>query len=68
MPPDDRRAQRVVITESGVALLRAMWPAYERGIEEHFAAHLGRPGARLRAVLEAAAASAADPQPTTATR
>src|SRR5829696_10035484 len=50
--PDDRRAQQVVLTEDGVALLRAMWPVYERAIEEHFAAHLGSSPARLRRVLE----------------
>jgi DNA-binding MarR family transcriptional regulator len=66
--PDDRRALRVVITDSGAALLREMWPVYERGIEEHFAAHLGRSGARLRAVLEDVAASAVDPRPAAAGR
>jgi len=29
-----------------------MWPIYERGIEQHFAAHLGRSANTLRAVLE----------------
>ena len=50
--PDDRRALQVVLTDEGVALLRQMWPVYERGIEEHFAAHLGASPARLRRVLE----------------
>src|ERR1051325_175424 len=49
--PDDRRALRVAITDEGVALLRRMWPVYERGIERHFAAHLGRSAPRLRAML-----------------
>ena len=31
--PDDRRALQVVLTDEGVALLRKMWPVYERGIE-----------------------------------
>ena len=39
--PQDRRALQVALTDEGVALLRKMWPVYERGIEEHFAAHLG---------------------------
>lgn len=56
--PDDRRALQIVITDSGVELLRQMWPVYERGIEGHFAAHLGRSGARMRAVLERMAESA----------
>jgi DNA-binding MarR family transcriptional regulator len=56
--PDDRRALQVAITDKGVALLRRMWPVYERGIEEHFASHLGASPARLRRVLERAAESA----------
>ena len=56
--PDDRRALQVTITDEGVALLRRMWPVYERGIEAHFAAHLGASPARLRRVLERAAESA----------
>src|SRR3954452_16435792 len=39
--PDDRRALQVVLTDEGLELLRQMWPVYERGIAEHFAAHLG---------------------------
>jgi DNA-binding MarR family transcriptional regulator len=54
--PDDRRAQRVVLTKSGVGLLRRMWPVYAAGIEEHFAAHLGRSSQRVRATLERIAA------------
>ena len=56
--PDDRRALQVVLTDEGVALLRKMWPVYERGIEEHFAAHLGASPARLRRVLERVGGSA----------
>jgi DNA-binding MarR family transcriptional regulator len=54
----DRRALQIVITDSGIELLRRMWPVYERGIEEHFAAHLGRSGRRLQVVLERVAESA----------
>ena len=46
------------LTDEGVALLRRMWPVYERGIEEHFAAHLGAGGPRLRRVLERVGESA----------
>src|SRR4051795_6318754 len=40
--PSDRRALQIVVTDAGVELLQKMWPVYARGIEEHFAAHLGR--------------------------
>src|SRR3954463_15844959 len=56
--PEDRRALQVAITDAGVELLRAMWPVYERGIEEHFAAHLGASPARLRRLLERVGESA----------
>ena len=56
--PHDRRALRVAITESGIELLQRMWPLYERGIQEHFAAHLGRSASRLRAMLRRMADSA----------
>jgi DNA-binding MarR family transcriptional regulator len=56
--PDDRRALQVVLTDEGVALLRKMWPVYERGIEEHFVAHLGASPARLRRVLQRVGESA----------
>ena len=48
----DRRALQIVLTDAGVELLRRMWPIYARGIERHFAAHLGRSPARARALLE----------------
>src|SRR3954451_11894002 len=38
--PAARRGLRVVLTDEGLELLRAMWPVYERGIAEHFASHL----------------------------
>jgi DNA-binding MarR family transcriptional regulator len=50
--PADRRALQVVLTDAGVGLLRAMWPIYARGIEEHFAAHLGRSAKPFRDALE----------------
>jgi DNA-binding MarR family transcriptional regulator len=56
--PDDRRALQVVLTDAGLELLRAMWPVYERGIAEHFAAHLGAPPAELRDALRRVADSA----------
>src|SRR3954471_12570760 len=56
--PADRRALQVALTDEGVALLRRMWPVYERGIERHFAAQLDRAPQRLRAMLERIAASA----------
>ncbi len=56
--PDDRRAQRIAITDKGVELLRAMWPVYSAGIEAHFAAHLGSSPQRVRAMLERMADSA----------
>jgi DNA-binding MarR family transcriptional regulator len=55
--PDDRRAQRVVLTQEGVDLLRRMWPVYAAGIEEHFAAHLDGSRQSVRATLERIAAS-----------
>ncbi len=56
--PDDRRAQQVVLTGEGRALLRRMWPVYRRGIAEHFAKQLeGDPG-KLSATLRRVADSA----------
>jgi DNA-binding MarR family transcriptional regulator len=59
--PADRRALQVTLTDSGVELLRKMWPIYASGIERHFAAQLGRSAGRVRALLERVAASARDP-------
>src|SRR3954467_9244240 len=56
--PDDRRALQVVLTDAGLALLREMWPIYERGIAEHFAAHLDGPPQDLRDTLRRIAGSA----------
>src|SRR5829696_9207942 len=49
--PDDRRAQQVVLTDAGRALLRRMWPVYRRGIAEHFAGQLDGDPAALAATL-----------------
>ena len=38
--PNDRRGDLVTLTEAGRAALRATWPAYAKGIQEHFARHL----------------------------
>ena len=56
--PDDRRALRITITTEGVDLLRKMWPVYERGIQAHFAEHLGRSPKSVRAMLDRMADSA----------
>jgi DNA-binding MarR family transcriptional regulator len=56
--PQDRRALRVAITESGVTLLRRMWPVYQAGIERYFVAHLGSSAARVQRMLERMADSA----------
>jgi DNA-binding MarR family transcriptional regulator len=58
--PDDRRAQRVVLTDEGRVLLRRMWPVYRRGIAEHFAEHLGDDPGKLSATLRQMAESARD--------
>ena len=56
--PDDRRALKVVLTDAGVDALRAIWPVYERGVEQHFAPALGGSTARVRKMLERVADSA----------
>ena len=56
--PADRRALQVVLTDSGVELLRRMWPVYEQGIERHFAAFVDRAPARARSLFERMAESA----------
>ena len=57
--PADRRALRITITDTGIDLLRRMWPIYAAGIERHFASHLGSSRRRIRSVLETMAGSAA---------
>src|SRR3954468_16775766 len=59
--PRDRRALQIVLTDAGIDLLQRMWPIYRAGIEEHFAAHLGRSPAGLRRTFEAMAESATRP-------
>jgi DNA-binding MarR family transcriptional regulator len=58
--PADRRALQIAITDSGVELLRRMWPIYARGIDRHFADQLGSSVQRVRTSLERVAASAED--------
>ena len=56
--PDDRRALRVTLTDEGVEALRAIWPVYRRGIEQHFAPVLGASPARARRMFERMSESA----------
>jgi DNA-binding MarR family transcriptional regulator len=56
--PADRRALQIVVTDKGVRLLKRMWPIYARGIEEHFAAQLGRSPVSARRMFERMAGSA----------
>ena len=49
--PEDRRGSYVVLTPAGAAMLRRMWPVYERVLDETFATKLGNPTA-LRSALE----------------
>jgi DNA-binding MarR family transcriptional regulator len=48
--PEDRRGSYIAITPAGSAMLRRMWPVYERVLEEAFAARVGNPGALRRAL------------------
>jgi DNA-binding MarR family transcriptional regulator len=48
--PEDRRGSYVVLTPTGVAMLRRMWPVYERVLDETFAPRLRAPGALTRAL------------------
>jgi DNA-binding MarR family transcriptional regulator len=40
--PTDGRGAYAVLTTEGTAALRAAWPVYAKGIQEHFAKHLNR--------------------------
>jgi DNA-binding MarR family transcriptional regulator len=40
---EDRRGAQVAITKEGKALLKKMWPVYERAISEYFGRHLTMP-------------------------
>jgi DNA-binding MarR family transcriptional regulator len=60
--PADRRGDLIVLTEAGRAALRRTWPAYARGIAEHFARHVRVDEARvLTAVLERVRGAVATP-------
>jgi DNA-binding MarR family transcriptional regulator len=48
--PEDRRGSYVVLTTAGAAMLRRMWPVYERVLDEEFAAKVRSPGALRRAL------------------
>ncbi len=48
---EDRRGSYVVITPVGSAMLKRMWPVYERVLDESFAARLRSPSS-LCALLE----------------
>ena len=56
--PADRRALQVTLTDAGAEALRAIWPVYRRGIEEHFEPALGASGARVRGMFERMSESA----------
>ena len=49
--PEDRRGAYVGLTPAGVAMLRRMWPVYERVLDETFAPRLQAPN-ELTQVLE----------------
>jgi DNA-binding MarR family transcriptional regulator len=48
--PEDRRGSYIVLTRAGTAMLRRMWPVYERVLEESFAPAVRNPGALQRAL------------------
>ncbi len=48
--PEDRRGSYVVITAAGSAVLRKMWPVYERALDDAFAARLRDPRTLRRAL------------------
>jgi len=50
--PEDRRGSYVVITAAGSAVLRKMWPVYERALDDAFAARLRHPRALKRALAD----------------
>jgi DNA-binding MarR family transcriptional regulator len=55
--PADRRGGFIALTDAGHAALRRTWPAYARGIQEHFARFLSEDEARvIAAALERARA------------
>ena len=50
--PHDRRSTIVALTDEGLRRFRRAAPVYVRGIEEHFARHLGRDAATVARALE----------------
>jgi DNA-binding MarR family transcriptional regulator len=58
--PGDRRGTFVVLTPSGVRLLRRMWPVYERCIATLFVTPLAEDHTMVGAAMERAAAAAGD--------
>ena len=58
--PADRRALRITITDTGIDLLRRMWPIYAAGIDRHFASHLGASRRRIRTALASMAGAVRD--------
>jgi DNA-binding MarR family transcriptional regulator len=48
--PEDRRGCYIVITPAGSAVLRKMWPVYERALEDAFAARVHNPRGLKRAL------------------
>jgi DNA-binding MarR family transcriptional regulator len=51
--PHDRRGDLVMLTDAGRAALRRTWPAYAKGIRQHFARHITADEAHtLTTVLE----------------
>jgi DNA-binding MarR family transcriptional regulator len=57
--PADRRGDLVALTDAGRDALRRTWPAYARGIREHFARHLTAEEARVLATALARVRGAA---------
>lgn len=48
--PEDRRGSYVVLTRDGAAMLRQMWPVYERALEQSFVPGVRDPRALRRAL------------------
>jgi len=70
---EDRRGAYAVLTESGRAVRRSMWPVYAQGIKELFESQLGDEeaaamGAMLRRLLAAARGQERDSAATTSRR
>jgi DNA-binding MarR family transcriptional regulator len=60
--PTDRRGAFAVLTADGRATLRRTWPAYARGIVEHFARHISaEEAAAIASVLGRVNASPSEP-------